>query len=120
MFCKKCGKEISENSRFCPYCGEENEVLAKKEEKQDDPAATYRAMYNDDNEYRPIQKAPAQQESKVIPILSLIFGLLGGWLGLLFGIIGLTKCKEKGNKAMCIIGIVAWAVWLTILIIQNL
>ena len=76
-------------------------------------------MYNDDNEYRPIQKAPAQQESKVIPILALIFGLLGGWLGLLFGIIGLAKYKEKSNKIMCIVGIVAWAIWLVIYIYMR-
>ena len=22
MFCKNCGKEISENTKFCPECGE--------------------------------------------------------------------------------------------------
>ena len=24
MFCGKCGKEISESAKFCPYCGGEN------------------------------------------------------------------------------------------------
>lgn len=23
MFCKKCGKEIDDNAKFCPYCGED-------------------------------------------------------------------------------------------------
>ena len=22
MFCKKCGREISDNAKFCPYCGQ--------------------------------------------------------------------------------------------------
>lgn len=55
----------------------------------------------------------------VIPLLALIFGLLGGWLGLLFGIIGLAKYKEKSNRIMCIVGIVAWAIWLVIYIYMR-
>lgn len=23
MFCKKCGKEVDDGSKFCPYCGED-------------------------------------------------------------------------------------------------
>ncbi len=39
MFCKKCGKEIKEGVRFCPYCGAEsgvsNEMKAtEKKEKR--------------------------------------------------------------------------------------
>lgn len=26
MYCKKCGKEIAENMKFCPYCGTEVSV----------------------------------------------------------------------------------------------
>ena len=25
MFCKKCGKELSEDTNYCPYCGQEVE-----------------------------------------------------------------------------------------------
>lgn len=27
MFCKKCGKQLSEDSRFCPNCGERVEII---------------------------------------------------------------------------------------------
>lgn len=45
MFCRKCGKEVAEDVRFCPNCGEdqweesekveEKPVEVKKEEKQE-------------------------------------------------------------------------------------
>ncbi len=35
MFCKKCGKEVDDGSKFCPYCGEDlqgaNETYTKTE-----------------------------------------------------------------------------------------
>ena len=34
MFCEKCGKEIKDGDKFCPYCGAENEI--KKEEPSHD------------------------------------------------------------------------------------
>lgn len=35
MYCKKCGKEMEESSRFCPHCGTEN-VPEEGREKQSD------------------------------------------------------------------------------------
>ena len=29
MFCEKCGKEIKDGDKFCPYCGAENEIIRK-------------------------------------------------------------------------------------------
>lgn len=26
MFCEKCGKEIKDGDKFCPYCGAENKI----------------------------------------------------------------------------------------------
>ena len=38
MFCLKCGKEISEDWKACPYCGNEINVNATdKAEKEDNP-----------------------------------------------------------------------------------
>ena len=34
MFCEKCGKEIKDGDKFCPYCGAENEI--NKEEPSHD------------------------------------------------------------------------------------
>ena len=36
MFCSKCGKEISEDWKACPYCGNEINVnVTDKAEKED-------------------------------------------------------------------------------------
>ena len=32
MFCEKCGKEIKDNVKFCPFCG--NKVSEKVESRQ--------------------------------------------------------------------------------------
>ena len=84
MFCKSCGREIAEGTQFCPYCG---------------------ASQNSAN------NVATTQETKVWGILSLIFGILGGWLGLVFGIIGLCTYKDKQNKLMCKVGIGIFAFW---------
>lgn len=34
MFCEKCGKEIKDGDKFCPYCGAENKI--NKEEPSHD------------------------------------------------------------------------------------
>ena len=76
-------------------------------------------QYNNQNYQQPpvvvVQQNPA--EGCAFAVLSLIFGLLGGWLGLLFGIIGLCKYKETGNRTMCVIGIIAWVIWVVVLIV---
>ena len=33
MFCKKCGKEIEDDSEFCVYCGTTVSVTGQKDEK---------------------------------------------------------------------------------------
>ena len=37
MYCRNCGKEMEENSRFCPYCGTENVPEEGQKEQQDIP-----------------------------------------------------------------------------------
>ena len=116
MYCVKCGKEIGDNSEFCPYCGAENPDAKKQ---RDQAADYYKHMYERENSPENYHHPQTKSEGMVIPLLALIFGLLGGWLGLLFGIIGLAKYKEKSNKIMCIVGIVAWVIWLVIYIYMR-
>lgn len=34
MFCKRCGKKISDNATFCPYCGERVSIRQQRENKE--------------------------------------------------------------------------------------
>jgi uncharacterized membrane protein YvbJ len=43
MFCKNCGKEIPEESKFCPSCGEQISNMAenKQEEQKEQDSISY-------------------------------------------------------------------------------
>lgn len=59
-------------------------------------------------------------ESSIWGILAIVFGALGGWFGLLFGIIGLATYKNESNRKKCKIGIglfIGWIVFYVIIMI---
>lgn len=35
MFCRKCGEQISEDAELCPICGEMQEVIEERTEKEE-------------------------------------------------------------------------------------
>ena len=126
MKCSCCGKELTSKDRYCPNCGQNNPDYVKpieepkpEPEEQSAPKATYEAPQRP-NYAQPPHVVYVERESIAISVLSLVFGLLGGWLGLLFGIIGLCRYKEPGNRGRCIAGIACWAVWVVILLIVTL
>ena len=36
MYCKKCGKEITEDTYYCPYCGEKTDIHNTVQSQKDD------------------------------------------------------------------------------------
>lgn len=98
-YCSHCGAQVDDDAVICPKCGCQVGALA---------------------EAKPQTTAPVQTESKapqVLGILSIVFGALGGWLGLICGIIGLAIDKEKKYKTLNVIGICLFVVWVIIYII---
>lgn len=77
MYCQHCGSQINDNAVVCPHCG-----CQVREIKMELP------------------------ERAVIAYLSVIFGALGGVLGLVFGIIGLKTYRNATYRKYCKIGIV--------------
>lgn len=61
-----------------------------------------------------------KSEGKAMGICAIIFGALGGWLGLLFGIIGLCIYKEPVNRRNCGIGLGLFGLWCLIYIIIKI
>jgi len=56
-------------------------------------------------------------ESSVLSYCAMIFGILGGWLGLILGIVGLISNKDAANRKRCKIGIGCFIGWVVIAII---
>ena len=94
MFCKKCGKQISDGVQFCPNCGASQESSAKEEN-----AVTV----------QPAQNASGSQESKAT------FGLLcwcccgvqliAGAPAIYFGYLAIRNNEPEREKAYIAIGI---------------
>jgi len=93
-YCSKCGKELNDETEYCPYCGAEQ----------------YAAVS------RPSEET-AQNESSTLGVLSIVFGALGGLLGLVLSIIGLSTYKNETNRTYCKIGLGLCCMWVFILVI---
>lgn len=86
-YCSKCGAELDDDAVVCTKCGCQAQAEINK------------------------------QEPKALGILAIIFGALGGLLGLILGIVGICICKEPVNKRNCIIGMCLFGVWVLAAII---
>ena len=102
IYCKKCGNKVEKDNNFCSNCGEpaievENDVQPKVEFHQTEN------MQSDNSQ---------QNESPTIGILAIVFGALGGLLGLIFSIVGLSTYSNPTYRSYCKIGlwlVVGWA-----------
>ena len=112
MKCTCCGRELTSDDRYCPVCGQNNpnyieppkvETVEQKYSNSTQNSNYQSNSYNQQNNYgyQHPQTIYVRSESKAIAVLALIFSILGGWLGLLFAIIGLATYKEDGNRGMC-------------------
>jgi endogenous inhibitor of DNA gyrase (YacG/DUF329 family) len=140
--CIHCGREVPEDSTYCPYCGnkadkaedkidlsdygphDQNGEPIRSHEEEKPSLNDYGQMdssssSNKENEYHDPRygasndngnptypTAMTMDTGRILGILSLVFGCLGGWIGIILGAIGLFKSKDKGTRTMCIIGII--------------
>ena len=74
MFCSKCGKEINNDSKFCPECG----VTISGEIQQ--PV---------------IIQTTESKETCGLCIAGFIVSFISGTIGLILSILGLKKCKKE-------------------------
>ncbi len=126
MRCPCCGNEVREDERYCSHCGQNNENYtgSKPIEKVEiypagnssgssQSQTTYQQpAYQQQNGNQQSNTKPAK-ESSALGICAIIFGVLGGWLGLLLSIIGLCTYKTPEQRLKCKIGlgfVIGWAV----------
>jgi len=112
-YCKACGAKLEDDARFCTECGSPVADSAQQGESDSGRNANPYGSYYTPGAYR-AEPASSRPQGYVLSILAVIFGALGGWLGLLFGVIGLclNKPGDTGVQTRCIIGIALAGVWI--------
>ena len=116
MFCKSCGAQIEDGTKFCPNCGAEQTVEAPQ------PAAPAYTPAPDPNAYNPnaynpaptYNPAPAYAPAAVpvnvegLATSSMIFGIIAMCLpalfAIIFGAVAKSKAKAYGNATGAITG----------------
>ncbi len=102
MYCIYCGKEISDDSSFCRYCG-----MPQHEN----------GSVRNPSDYEPVNQTNVRRPYNtlciiglVVSVVSLFLNLAGlvGIAGLVVSIIGLVNCRRRNERgtALAIIGIV--------------
>ena len=98
MFCRKCGKEIPDDSDFCSYCGETTKNINTNTQSMQNPRYTTSSTVASDSEKiseyhkeelnRQIQNSNGNTQAvssflhiaKIIAITSLIMAIFFGWI----------------------------------------
>lgn len=133
QICKKCGKEVGLDMDFCPYCGQkinEEEFDNYFEEKETTVQTNYVGYkvcpkcgheYNRDlpncpncNNETYQKDKPKNNGDETFGIVALIFSIIGGWIGLVLSIIGLSKFKSGKTKTLCTISLVISIIWIAL------
>lgn len=92
-YCTKCGEQLNDDAIVCPRCGCETEL-----------GRAYRTNNS------------GSSVAQVCGVLSIVFGMLGGFLGLILGIVCIASDKDKKYRSLGIIGIVLFLAWVVVFI----
>jgi len=129
MYCYHCGKEIPDDSIYCPYCGSEQKKTEAPHE--DKSQGFYQETPHDDKNEGFYQETPGNDQhaeqmlayahtTHVFSILALVFGAIGGLIGPIFGIISLTRHPNNQDKAMDIVGISCYVLWVIFAVVYAI
>lgn len=128
MFCKNCGREISNNAVVCPYCGVQTSAPVKAQQ----PVRPAQTVIYQPAPTQVIINQPAPRKSNTAGVVGFVFSLLSFFLGEFFLIapfigficscVGVAKrksCTDNNGLAVAglIINILQLVGWLIILIV---
>ena len=123
MKCECCGKEMESNERFCPNCGANNENYVepvKAEVVEGNQSQTPSTNVYQQNTKIVYVQQNSQKESSALGVCAIIFSILGGWLGLILAIVGLSTYKEPDNRRNCKIALGILGFWIFLIFILAL
>lgn len=122
-YCTKCGQQVEDNTSYCPNCGYHFTDSNSSDNYFDDNFGSSQSTGSTNGSFSSTSNQPdnlGKNETSTIGILSIIFGALGGWLGLVFGIMGLAKYKKKSNRILSAIGLSLFLFWILLYIILDI
>ena len=98
MYCKKCGAQIDDDAYVCVHCG---------------------ALVNEQSKETAFAQNGAVQTGKKtngMAIAGFVCSFLFALLGLIFSIIGMKQCKERGDNGygLAKAGMIISIVWMAI------
>lgn len=98
MFCKNCGVQTPEGTKFCPNCGTEMEEAV--------PVTTYQEPIAEPVAEPIAEPVPAERPGLVWGILGLAFGcsFFISFLGIIFSAIGKKKAKKYTEQGYVLAG----------------
>ena len=124
MRCSCCGNEVREDERYCNNCGQNNEGYVEKkpiekvEIQPTKPVSSvgtqHQQTYQQTNIYQQHTYQAPKQESATLGVLAIVFGALGGWLGLVLSIVGLCTYQSPEHKNKCKIGLGLFIGWVVL------
>ena len=99
MFCSNCGTQIVDGARFCGVCGTQILQANPQVEVQQNVQQPImgQVVYQAEPEVDPVRKELAEQaagSALTWGILSLVFAYITGFLGIIFGCVGISKAKK--------------------------
>lgn len=112
MFCRNCGKNISDEAKFCCYCGE---VVDGEEEKETFKVESNLAPVND-------EQMPEAKETPALVIAGFILAFIQPLIGLILSIVGFNELKKDNNTntGLCKAGIIISAISLALPIVFGI
>lgn len=103
MFCKNCGKQMPDNSEFCPSCGTKTNITPQTQTPpayQPPPAPVYAAPVQYAQPQQLVYMAPKKKKGKGLVVLLVLVLIIGaGVLSLYLFLPGLLGPKSLGIKS---------------------
>lgn len=95
MYCKKCGRKLRSEARFCDHCGQSTKTASRTTQKSGTPSKS-RAEYEKNKKKRELERQRVQKKRKTALFLILFAIAMATVLG--FASYNMTKKELDKNK----------------------